>query len=47
MKGFLFDQNLPDRITFKPSLTVRHVSEIGASPTDSEVWELAKKMNWS
>lgn len=42
MKGFLFDQNLPGKITFKTSLPVHHVSEIGANPTDTEIWEHAK-----
>jgi predicted nuclease of predicted toxin-antitoxin system len=43
MKGFLFDQNLPSRIEFKPSLPVHHVTEIHAQPTDTEIWLHAKR----
>ena len=43
MKGFLFDENLPQRIQFSPSLSVVSISEVGLSPTDSEVWEFARK----
>ncbi|HXS67445.1 MAG TPA: DUF5615 family PIN-like protein [Candidatus Polarisedimenticolia bacterium] len=43
MKGFLFDENLPQRIQFSPKLPVISISDVGASPTDSEVWEFARK----
>jgi len=43
MKGFLFDENLPQRIQFSPKLPVVSISEIGSSPTDSAVWEFARK----
>ncbi len=43
MKGFLFDQNLPSRISFQTSLPVHHVSEIGPNPTDTEVWNHGRK----
>jgi predicted nuclease of predicted toxin-antitoxin system len=43
MKGFLFDENLPQRIQFSPSLSVVPISAVGRSPTDSDVWEFAKK----
>lgn len=42
MKGFLFDENLPRRIRFTPSLPVTHVEALGASPQDAAVWEYAK-----
>ena len=43
MKGFLFDQNLPARMTFKPALPVIATTALGPNPTDSEVWEHAKQ----
>lgn len=43
MKGFLFDQNLPARLIFKPALPIIHTATLGARPTDSEVWEHAKR----
>ena len=42
MKGFLFDENLPRRIRFAPSLPIIHVEAIGVSPQDGAVWEYAK-----
>lgn len=41
MKGFLFDENLPGRVCFVPSLPVTHVSTLGKSPSDSTVWNYA------
>lgn len=43
MKGFLFDENLPRKIHFSPGLPVISIAEVGDSPTDSEVWEFARK----
>lgn len=43
MKGFLFDENLPRRIRFTPSLAVTHVGTLGASPEDAAVWEFARR----
>jgi len=42
MKGFLFDENLPGRIKFTPSFSVTHVSTLGISLTDTEIWEYAR-----
>lgn len=42
MKGFLFDENLPTHIQFAPSLPVEHVTDLGASLSDTEVWEYAR-----
>jgi predicted nuclease of predicted toxin-antitoxin system len=42
MKGFLFDENLPQRILFSPTLPIISVSEVGNSPTDSQMWEFAR-----
>ncbi len=43
MKGFLLDQNLPSRLTFKPALPVIAVTGLGPCPTDSALWEHAKR----
>lgn len=42
MKGYLLDENLPRRLTFTPSLPVTHASELGTSPTDTQLWEHAR-----
>ena len=42
MRGFLFDENLPINITFSPSLPIYHVTEIGESLFDTEIWQYAK-----
>ncbi len=43
MNGFLFDENLPINIEFSPSLPIEHVTKLGSSPTDTEIWEYAEK----
>ena len=43
MKGFYFDQNLPTRIQFTPSLPVFSPSDLGPSPTDTQVWDFARR----
>ena len=43
MRGFLFDENLPKRVQFSPSQPVISVSVIGPSPTDTQVWEFARR----
>ena len=43
MKGFLFDENLPRRIRFTPSLPVTHTGTLGSSPEDAAVWEYARQ----
>ncbi len=45
MNGFLFDENLPARIQFTPSLPITHISILGISPTDTEIWQYAKIQN--
>ncbi len=42
MKGYLFDENLPVRLRFTPSLPVIHATRIADSPTDTELWEYAR-----
>lgn len=43
MKGFIFDENLPSKVRFSPTLPVLTISEVGTSPTDSDLWEFARK----
>jgi predicted nuclease of predicted toxin-antitoxin system len=43
MKGYLFDQNVPSRLEFSPALPVSSVTVLGPNPTDSQVWEHAKR----
>jgi type I restriction enzyme, S subunit len=45
MNGFLFDENLPAKIQFTPSLPITHVSVLRTSPTDTEIWQYAKERN--
>ncbi len=42
MTGFLFDENLPEQVRFRPSLPVFHARDLGASKTDAELWVYAK-----
>lgn len=43
MKGFLFDENLPSRIQFAPSLPLISRSALPTSPTDTQLWEVARQ----
>jgi predicted nuclease of predicted toxin-antitoxin system len=43
MKGFLLDQNLPSRLRFKPRLPLVSLSDLGANPTDTQVWVFARR----
>lgn len=43
MNGFLFDENLPRRLTFTPSLTVSHATALGSKPSDNVLWDYARK----
>ena len=43
MKGLLFDENLPTRLTFPPGLPVASVAGLGVSPSDTQVWEHARR----
>lgn len=42
MKGFLFDENLPSRLKFSPSLPIVAATTVGQSPNDSALWEFAR-----
>jgi len=43
MKGFLFDENLPVRLRFSPRLPIVPISKVGRTPSDSQIWEFARK----
>jgi predicted nuclease of predicted toxin-antitoxin system len=43
MKGLLFDQNLPSHLQFEPSLPLVPLSELGPSPTDTDLWNFARQ----
>ena len=43
MKGFLFDENLPARLRFSPRLPIVPASKIGRNPSNSQIWEFARK----
>ncbi|MBD2303546.1 DUF5615 family PIN-like protein [Nostoc sp. FACHB-190] len=43
MNGFLFDENLPSKIQFTPSSPIIHVSILGDSPSDTQIWQYAKE----
>jgi len=43
MKGYLFDGNVPARLRFSPKLPVVPLSKAGRNPSDSQIWEFARK----
>jgi len=43
MNGFFFDENLPSKIQFTPSLPIIHASILGNSPSDTCIWQYAKE----
>jgi len=45
MNGFLLDENLPSKIQFTPSLPIIHVSALGKSLSDTEIWQYVKEQN--
>jgi predicted nuclease of predicted toxin-antitoxin system len=42
MRGFLFDENLPRVPALPTRLSVTHALELGARPTDSQLWAHAQ-----
>jgi len=42
LRGFLFDENAPRRLTFSPRLPVCHAEKLGQSPSDTEIWNYAR-----
>ncbi len=45
MKGFLFDENLPARLTFTPSLPVTSSDSLGKSAKDTTLWNHARDLS--
>ena len=43
MNGFLFDENLPSNVLFTPKLPVIAVVKVGRNPSDSQIWEYARR----
>lgn len=43
MNGILIDENLPSRISIPTKYAIEHVSSLGASPSDTMIWEYARK----
>jgi predicted nuclease of predicted toxin-antitoxin system len=43
MKGFLFDENLPHVPSLQTGLPVIHALDLGARPTDSQLWNHAEQ----
>jgi len=43
MNGFFFDENLPSKVQFTPSLPIIHASILGNSPSDTCIWQYAKE----
>lgn len=43
MKGFLLDENLPSRLQCSPGLPVIAFSQVGHHPTDSDLWNYARR----
>lgn len=41
MNGFLFDENLPQKVLFVPSQKIIHSRELGKSMKDTSIWEYA------
>jgi predicted nuclease of predicted toxin-antitoxin system len=42
VKGFLFDENLPQNITFAATLPLTHARGLGVSVSDSTLWQHAR-----
>jgi predicted nuclease of predicted toxin-antitoxin system len=42
VKGFLFDENVPGKLKFRPSLPIIACSTLGDRPSDTVIWEHAR-----
>jgi len=43
MKGYLFDGNVPSRLRFSPKLPIIPLTNIGRNPSDSQIWDFARR----
>jgi len=41
--GYLFDENLPRRLSFTPSLPIVHATDLGPSRSDTQLWDFARE----
>jgi len=42
VKGFIFDENLPCKLTIAPSLPIQFTTALGQSASDTAVWQYAR-----
>jgi predicted nuclease of predicted toxin-antitoxin system len=42
VKGFLFDENIPSKLRFTPSLPATSYSSLGSRPSDTALWDYAR-----
>ena len=42
MNGFLLDENLPVKLGFALPLPCEHSTNLGASPSDTDIWDYAR-----
>ena len=42
VKGFLFDKNIPQNVTFTAALPVSHARDLGPSVSDTTIWQHAR-----
>lgn len=43
VRGFLFDENVPRLVSLTASLPVSHVTDLGESLMDSDIWTYARE----
>src|ERR1700722_20966876 len=43
MKGYLLDENVPSLLRFSPKLPLISLSALGRNPSDTRIWEFARK----
>jgi predicted nuclease of predicted toxin-antitoxin system len=43
MKGNPFDGNVPAQLQFSPKLPIVPLSKVGRNPSDTQIWEFARK----
>jgi predicted nuclease of predicted toxin-antitoxin system len=43
VKGYLFDGNVPSRLLFTPRLPIIPISKVVRNPSDSQLWDFARK----
>jgi predicted nuclease of predicted toxin-antitoxin system len=43
MKGYLLDENVPSRLRFSPKRPLIRFSAVGRNPSDTQIWEFARK----